>query len=230
MPETTAKSTFIETANESRYSRYKLLAAVAVLVIFHAVGFWGLLFSDDPEEFQSLTPLNLLLTNLLLFSFHKRWNVSFLVFAAVVMVAGFMAEVLGVHTGLLFGHYRYGAALGVKVWEVPLLIGVNWLMLVYTTGHIANYTRLHWSLKAVLGAVLMVAYDFLMEPVAVKYDFWLWKNNEIPLSNFAGWLLLALLLHLYFQRANFFKKNALASVVYGIQFVFFLGLYLSLNA
>jgi putative membrane protein len=225
MPET-ARTALIETRTESRY---KLAAAVAVLVLFHAVGFWGLLFSNDPESFQSLTPLNLLLTNSLLFSFHKRWNAAFLVFAVVVMAAGFMAEVLGVHTGLLFGDYRYGAALGFKVWEVPLLIGVNWLMLVYTTGHIANYTRLHWSLKALLGAVLMVLYDLLMEPVAVRYDFWQWEGNQIPLSNFAGWLLLALLLHLYFQRANFFKQNALAPVVYGIQFVFFLGLYLALG-
>jgi putative membrane protein len=228
MPETVT-STIDQTPTQNRYSRYTLPAAVAVLVIFHAVGFWGLLFSEDPGYFQTLTPFNLLLTNFLLFSFHRRWNASFLIFAIVVMVAGFLAEVVGVHTGLLFGNYRYGASLGVHLWEVPLLIGLNWLMLVYATGHIANYTRLHWLLKAVLGGVLMVVLDFFLEPVAMQFDFWQWKDGHIPLSNFSGWLLLAILLHVFFQRANFFKRNSLAPFVYVVQLLFFVGLYLFLQ-
>lgn len=208
-----------------KYKKYALPLAVAILVIFHAVGFWGLLFSGRPEYFQELTPMNLLLTNTLLFAFHHRWNTAFILFAAVVFAVGFFSEVLGVHTGLLFGDYAYGAALGVKVWEVPLLIGLNWLMLIYTTGHISNYTRLPWFAKAILGAMLMVLLDFFIEPVAMAFDFWDWQSGHIPFSNYIGWFLVALGLQVYFQQAPIFKENRLATYVYLVQLLFFVGIF-----
>ncbi len=208
-----------------KYRKYALPLAVFILVVFHAVGFWGLRFSGKPEYFQQLTPMNLLLTNTLLFAFHRRWNAAFILFAAVVFAVGFFSEVLGVHTGLLFGNYSYGAALGTKVWEVPLLIGLNWLMLVYTTGHISNLTRLPWVLKAILGAILMVLLDFFIEPVASRFDFWSWQGGNIPLSNFVGWFFVALLLQVYFQLAPIYKQNRIANWVYLVQLLFFIGLY-----
>ncbi|MER2999052.1 carotenoid biosynthesis protein [Pontibacter populi] len=198
---------------------------LAVLVIFHIVGFWGLMFSGRPMYFQELTPLNLMLTNVLLFSLHRTWNNTFLVFAAVVTIAGFMAEVLGVHTGLLFGQYTYGEALGTKLWDVPLLIGLNWLMLIYSTGTIVNKLKANLLVKTLAGAVLMVVLDFFMEPVAMQFDFWDWQGDMIPLSNYAGWFGLAFLLQLYFQATDVNKQNALAPYVYLVQLLFFIGLY-----
>ncbi|MDX5481347.1 MAG: carotenoid biosynthesis protein [Hymenobacteraceae bacterium] len=227
MPETTQAKPAILPLTD-KYGKLLLPFAVAVLIIFHAVGFWGLILSGDPVYFQELTPMNILLTNALLFGFHRQWNLNFLLFAAVVFAVGFLSEVVGVHTGLLFGTYSYGAALGIKLWEVPLLIGLNWLMLVYTTGHIANFTQLHWAIKALLGALLMVCLDFFIEPVAVRYDFWSWQGDRIPLSNFIGWFAVALMLQLYFQKGNFFKLNRLAPYVYLVQLLFFISIYLSL--
>ncbi len=200
--------------------------ALFVLLIFHAVGFWGLIYSGRPMYFQELTPLNLLLTNILLFSLHRGWNASFIVFAVVAVIVGFMAEVVGVHTGLLFGSYSYGATLGLKLWQVPLLIGLNWLMLVYTTGTIANRLPLNKWLKAGVGASLMVLFDLFLEPVAVVFDFWSWTGNQIPLSNFIGWFIVAFLLHLHYQFAHFTKHNQLGPFVYLVQLFFFIGLYL----
>ncbi|WP_162054129.1 carotenoid biosynthesis protein [Pontibacter pamirensis] len=224
MPDTTQSAPAVKHAVE-KYRKYALPSAVAVLVIFHCVGLWGLLFSGNPTYFQQLTPMNLLLTNVLLFSFHRQWNVAFVLFAVVVFAVGFLSEVLGVHTGLLFGSYSYGAALGLKLWEVPLLIGLNWLMLVYTTGHISNYLKLHWLAKALAGALLMVLLDYFIEPVAMQYDFWSWQGGSIPLSNFIGWFAVAFLLQLYFQKAYIFKKNKLAPYVYLVQLVFFICLF-----
>lgn len=224
MPETTQKAPTLPDAGQ-RYKKYAFPLALAVLVIFHCVGLWGLLLSDDPEYFQQLTPMNLLLTNALLFSFHRRWNSAFVLFAAVVFAVGFLSEVIGVHTGLLFGDYSYGEALGVKLWDVPLLIGLNWLMLVYTTGHVSNYTKLPWLAKALAGALLMVLLDYFIEPVAMRYDFWSWQGSHIPASNFIGWFGMAFLLQLYFQKGSFFKQNRLAPYVYLVQFLFFICLF-----
>ncbi|TXK51312.1 carotenoid biosynthesis protein [Pontibacter qinzhouensis] len=208
--------------------KYGLPLAVGVLVIFHAVGFWGLGLSGRPEYFQSLTPLNLLLTNVLLFSFHKGYTSRFLVFAFLVFAAGFLAEVLGVHTGFIFGNYSYGSTLGTKLWEVPLLIGVNWLMLVYATGTMVHKLPLHWFLKAITGAMLLVLLDYFLEPVAITYDFWSWHEQVIPLSNFRDWFGLSLLLQVLFQKFNFYKKNPVAPYVYLVQLLFFIALYIIL--
>lgn len=209
-----------------RTDRRKVLLAMLVLVIFHAVGFYGLLYSSYRAYFLMLVPFNLLLTNLILFSFHQAFTKSFFVFAGVVFLTGFLAEVLGIHTALLFGHYQYGAALGFKLWEVPLIIGLNWLMLVYTAGHAVNYllrSAPGW-VKALVAAGLMVALDYLIEPVAVQLDFWSWRAGYIPISNFVGWLGVALLLQFYFQYSNFPKTNSLAAWVFLLQFIFFAAL------
>ncbi|MBF8963310.1 carotenoid biosynthesis protein [Pontibacter sp. FD36] len=210
---------------QERLKPYAFGIALGVLAIFHAVGFWGLMFSGEPEKFQRLTPMNLLLTNFLLFSFHRRWNVAFILFAVTIMAAGFFAEVLGIHTGLLFGDYAYGESLGIKVLDVPLLIGLNWLMLVYTSGHLVNTVQLHWLARAALAALLMVGLDFFLEPVAVAFDFWDWHGGHIPWSNYTGWLGLSFLFQVYFQKAPIYKHNRLAPYVYLVQAVFFISIW-----
>jgi uncharacterized membrane protein len=202
--------------------------AIGVLAIFYAVGFYGLGFSAYRPWFQVLVPFNLLLTNAVLFFFHRGFGRAFWAFAAVVAGGGFLAEVLGVHTGLLFGTYTYGQALGLQLWQVPLIIGLNWLMLVYTTGHLSDLLPLPWLARALLAAGLMVALDFFIEPVAVAFDFWSWQGGHIPLSNFAGWFGVSFLMQLYYQRANIRKGNPVAPSVYLLQLLFFAGLYASL--
>ncbi len=163
-------------------------------------------------------------TNVVLFSFHQSYTRAFGIFAGVVFTVGFLAEIVGVHTGLLFGHYYYGAALGYKLAEVPVLIGLNWLMLVYSAGHLTNYLTGPGWVKAVLAAILMVALDYFIEPVAVHLDFWQWQDGHIPLSNFMGWLGVALVLQLYFQQSRFPKNNRLAPFVFVLQLMFFTAL------
>lgn len=207
----------------------KIVIAVFILIVFHVVGFYGLIYSNYQPYFLALVPFNLLLTNVILFLFHRSFSRPFFIFAGVVFAVGFLAEVLGIHTGLLFGHYQYGAALGFKLWEVPLIIGLNWLMLVYTAGHVANYFKRapDW-VKAALAATLMVTLDYLIEPVAIHLDFWRWQGGQIPRSNYVGWLGVAIALQLYFQRSAFLKNNPLAPFVFFLQLVFFAALNLSL--
>jgi uncharacterized membrane protein len=202
----------------------KVMLALGVLIIFHAVGLYGLALSADPAWYRALTPLNLLLTTGLLLAFHRPWNKGFLFFAALVLLTGFGVEVIGIHTGLLFGHYRYGQALGPKLWEVPLLIAGNWLLLVYMTGTTVQTLAVPWWGRALLAAGLMVLLDLLIEPVAAVMDLWTWQGYRIPASNYWGWLGVGLLLQLYFQRTRLARYNPLAPVVYGLQLLFFIGL------
>jgi uncharacterized membrane protein len=206
----------------------KLALAVFVLVVFHTVGFYGLAFSANPEWFRALSPLNLLLTNFLLFSFHKTWTFSFALFVVVVLLVGFFSEVIGVHTGLLFGNYTYGSSLGPKLWGIPLIIALNWLYLVYSTIVLVQRLPVHWLVKALSAAALMVLLDMLIEPVASVLDYWTWQEYRIPASNYWGWLGVAFLLQVIAQRTSFKKDNPLAAYIYGVQILFFIGLNLVL--
>ena len=40
-----------------------------------------------------------------------------------------ISEIVGVKFGIIFGDYKYGYALGYKIFEVPILIGANWAIL-----------------------------------------------------------------------------------------------------
>lgn len=202
----------------------KIILASGVLLVFHAVGFFGLTFGADPAWYRALTPLNLLLTMGVLFCFHRDWNKAFFVFAGVVLLSSFLAEVLGVHTGLLFGSYGYGEALGPKLWGVPLLIAANWLLLVYVTGIMVQALPAAPWIRALAAAMLMVLLDLLIEPVAAVLDLWTWESYRIPAGNYLAWLILGWLFQVYFQRAGFARHNPLAPVVYGLQAIFFIGL------
>ena len=50
-----------------------------------------------------------------------------------------IAEILGVNYGLIFGKYDYGDNLGLKLLGVPLLIGLNWVVLTFICGSISNH-------------------------------------------------------------------------------------------
>ncbi|MGB3851701.1 MAG: carotenoid biosynthesis protein [Tunicatimonas sp.] len=195
--------------------------AAIFLIVTHAAGVIGLLSSARPL-FQWATPFHLLLTTAVLLYFHRDWRPSFGWFIGAVMLIGYWIEVLGVHTSLIFGSYAYGPTLGAKVLEVPLMIAVNWLLLTYLCGSVADTLPMSRIAKVVSAALLMVAIDYLIEPVAIKFDFWSWELLHPPLHNYLGWLFTALLVQSLFFVASFRKGNPLALPLLTIQVLFFL--------
>ncbi|RYU78621.1 carotenoid biosynthesis protein [Hymenobacter persicinus] len=204
--------------------RRRLRVAQAILLLFHTTGFLGLAFSQNPGFYLQFVPLNLLLTALLLWLFQPDRGPIFSVFSVVVMAVGFFVEVVGIQTGKLFGVYEYGATLGTKWLGVPVIIGLNWLLLTYMTGILARFLPVPGFVRALVAAGLMVGMDVCIEPVAVHYDFWSWQFNRIPLQNFKGWFAVALILQVYFNRTEFVKRNPLVPFVYLLQLLFFFGL------
>ncbi|QIX61620.1 carotenoid biosynthesis protein [Hymenobacter sp. BT18] len=205
-------------------SRQRLRVAQGIILLFHVTGFIGLGFSQDPSFYLRFVPLNLLLTAALLLAFQPSRSGSFYVFCLVTMLVGFGVEVLGVQNKIIFGNYEYGPVLGYAVLGVPLLIGLNWLMLTYMAGVLARYLPLPNILRAVVAALLMVGMDVCIEPVAVQFDFWRWMADVIPLQNFKGWLAVSFILQIFFNRSQFEKRNELAPFVYLVQLLFFFGL------
>jgi bisanhydrobacterioruberin hydratase len=192
-----------------------------LMTAMYVTGLIGLNLADSQAIFRWFVPWHLLANAVLLFYFQKDWNQHFIIFSVVTYLTGFLVEWAGVETGIIFGKYWYGNTLGFKVAGIPLLIGVNWLVLVYVTGVLCEPLKVHFLFKAVLSASLMTGLDFLIEPVAMKHNFWQWENSVVPFRNFVGWWLTAFLLQVLFQKLTFEKKNPLAWWVFGLQTLFF---------
>ena len=197
-------------------TRFSVIAIITV----HFFGLIGLQ-TAYADWFLLLTPLNLMLSVGLLLLHHKHWKFGIGWFLLAAFSVGFGVEVLGVQTGFPFGNYVYGETLGPKVAGVPLVIGLNWVMLTYCAGIIVAPIKAHLVVKAMLAATLMVLLDFLIEPIAPVLDFWSWEQHLIPWENYLAWWVVAFALGLLFQRLRFAKDNRLAGALFLVQVVFF---------
>ncbi len=202
----------------------RLRAAQALVLLFHATGLVGLLYSHDPGFYLQFTPLTLLLSAALLAAFQPGRNAAFWQFCLAVGLLGFAAEVVGVHTGALFGHYAYGDALGPKWLDVPPLMALNWVIITYLAGGLARRLPLGELARTLVAALLMVGFDLCLELPAGRYDFWHWTGGVIPFRNFRDWFILACLAQMLFNRVRFTKANPLVPFLYAVQLLFFFAL------
>lgn len=206
----------------------KLKASIIILVAFYVSGIIGIVSKNQTIDFLSLTPLNLLVNATLLFINHRNATYKHAFVFLIVAVVGYFIEVLGVTTGLIFGHYVYNTTLGFKFFETPLIIGVNWMLLtcsvVFSIGS---------KIKSAVGvafasACILVALDFLIEPVAIKYDFWTWKHTVVPVKNYIAWFIISFILCFTVAHFKGNSKNDLAPYLLILQFIFF-GIFNFLN-
>ncbi len=218
-----------------KFSKHQIATAIALL--FHTVGFAGIVFFKSNFIIQS-TPFNLLLMFSLLIWTQKEKNIFFWLFVVATALAGFVVERIGVNTQLLFGDYSYGKVLGYQINEVPLIIGVNWFIIIYCCG-ISVQTLLTKAITKVAtetstppmvlkalsvivdGASLAVFIDWIMEPVAVQLGYWKW-NGEIPIYNYICWFVVAMAMLAGFHFCKFNKQNKFAVHLLMIQVLFFL--------
>jgi putative membrane protein len=202
---------------------------ILVVIIVYAVGIIGTLIPAARDLVVGLTPYNLLFAGIMLMSSADQRKSNFWIFLVFAFLIGYGFEVIGVKTGLIFGEYAYGKTLGFKPLDVPLVIGLNWWMLSYAFGVIARKARFENRLVlSLLGASMMVMMDFLIEPVAVYFDYWQWENNVIPLKNYIGWWLLAFVIQMVFHTLLRKQENYLAIPLIFSQLVYFMSIHIFL--
>lgn len=201
----------------------KPLYVIIFLIIIYAVGVAGLSMEEYRGQFQQLVPANLLLAAIILFLFHRSWNIKHIAAFLIVFSGGFLVEVAGVQTGVVFGSYHYGSALGPKLMGTPIIIGINWLMLIYMTYTITQTQKMSYVWQVITAAFMMVAYDLLLEPVAIELDFWSWGGNGIPVQNYlAWWIISAIFIAIWRGMKIKTTENSVAPGLFIIQFIFFL--------
>lgn len=210
------------TATMALMVQTKIRLLITLLVVMHAAGLIGMNIPTLRDWVLPLTPINLIGTSIILFYFQRDLSTQFWIFTITCFLGGFAVEALGVHTGAVFGGYKYGTVLGVQLWDVPVIIGLNWLILIYSIGIIVSQLKADKWFKALLCATLMVGIDVLIEPVAMGFNFWQWQDGIVPLRNYTSWWLVSFILASLFMHLKFSKINPMALPVFLTQIVFFL--------
>tara|TARA_B100000989_G_scaffold196084_1_gene148086 strand:- start:5116 stop:5757 length:642 start_codon:yes stop_codon:yes gene_type:complete len=193
--------------------------SIFILWLINISGFFGIL-SDQKDFFLSSSPYILSLTLFLLVinnSIEKRFLASFF----LIFIFGLIVEIIGVNYSFFFGEYQYGDNLGIKIFNVPIVIGFNWVLLIILTGNFAHKIfPKSIVLKVLIGSVIMILLDLLIEISAPKLDYWEFTTHPVPFSNYLWWFVFSILFHLIYQSNN--KKEFILSInILIIHFLFF---------
>ncbi len=129
-----------------------------------------------------------------------------MLFMGPALVLSLSSELLGTSTGFPFGHYAYLSGLGYKIAGlVPFTIPLSWFYLGFSA-YLLAYNGLRalvgrwtadFSLKLLavgLGAVLLTAWDLVLDPAMSQAPFPFWEFQEVgaffgmPYRNLVGWV------------------------------------------
>lgn len=131
------------------------------------------------------------------------------IFFAICLVIGNAFENLGVATGFPFGRYSFTDAMGPKLFQVPVLLGLAYVgmgCLSWTLGRVilGNLKSPLIGARVVMlpfvAAFIMVAWDFANDPVWANINrLWVWQHGGayfgVPLTNFLGRYLVVYLIY-----------------------------------
>jgi len=217
--------------------RGKLLAFLAspagILIVLADLYVMGVVFHVIPATrpiVLAITPAFLALTGFAaLLAARPRIDRRAALWLAGTFAATFALEALGVATGLVFGAYGYGDVLGLKLLGVPLVIGFNWAVIVF--GLASGIERLlprATYLQPLLTGLGALAFDALMEPVAIRLGYWAWADAAVPLRNYVAWFLIAAACGGAYRLARIGARNPAPIVYVGMQAAFLAALRIAL--
>ena len=194
------------------------------LILVYVSGSIG--FVINPTFFSPFTPYTLLLSCFVFLIHSPLADKKFLIAFFSIAFLGFIIEVIGVKTGLIFGKYSYGNGLGFKLLDVPLIISINWAMLIFAGIRIVSVIFANKIVSLVVAALLVTLIDLLIEQVAPRLDFWQFEGGLPGLHNYLGWIGVTFFTS-YFFYPTIIKGNRNVSLILLIlQIIFFTTLYL----
>ena len=196
--------------------KIKKLKIGALYLLLGAGGLWHVLGVFQEVMRVLASPI---MIGLGVWLFWECWRVyprherpKFAIVSIGIVVVSFGIEWLGVRTGHIFGAYLYGQTLQPSIGGVPISIGSAWfVMLVASTAVVQkiapkSFSESHFK-TAFLVVLLMVCFDLLMEPAAVKLEYWTWINGDIPLQNYLAWFGLSFIFAIIGLQIGVFRQQ-----------------------
>jgi bisanhydrobacterioruberin hydratase len=195
----------------------------AFVYVFYLVGLVGMLVPESFSIFVLLIPTALILSFIVLASYHSvKFDLRTLLVFLIIFLISFTIEAIGIKTGIIFGNYQYDYSLGIEIFETPLIIGLNWLILVYISSSVFEKIKIHVISKILLASSLMLVYDIVLEKVAPKLYMWHFEGYNVPIHNYLAWFVISIMLHSFIKIVGISTQNKLAFTILVAQFLFFL--------
>lgn len=128
-----------------------------------------------------------------------RWTAAYVL---VTVGTGLLAEAVGTATGVPFGQYDYADSLGATLLGVPVVIPLAWAMFAYPCLLVGQRLARTPVGAAAVGGAALASWDLFLDPQMVQAGHWRFTDVQvslpgvpgIPLSNYLGWLLVAVVM------------------------------------
>jgi len=174
------------------------------------------------RELVQLTWFQMLLTTgVLIYVLREKNSLGFYKFLGLSYTVGFLVEIAGVNTGIIFGAYSYGEALGWKIWGTPWIIGLNWFIVTYIINQVIGKWKLQRVVHAILAGIIITFLDYIIEPNAINLGMWSWESQDIPLKNYIAWFVISFGLSYYYHTQNLPSKW-ISKIVLVMMILFFI--------
>lgn len=167
---------------------------LVLCVILFCSGYFVLQFPDVPGTSVASYGFNLIIA--LPSIIGLSWQLGYkraLIGIVVISLFAYLIEGFGTVTGVPYGDFDYGNALGPKIFGiVPYLLPLSYVPLVI--GSVGMFAIDRSRLRGIFSATLfLVLLDGVLDPGAATLGFWMWPDGGIyygiPLSNYGGWLI-----------------------------------------
>jgi putative membrane protein len=132
----------------------------------------------------------------------RRYGAGIAVYFLLAVVSTNIFENMSIITGFPFGEYVHTAAMGPKLWHVPVIVGpifavagyIAWVLAGILLGDVFSPVRGVAVARPVIAAFLTTSWDLCVDAIGGTANRdWVWANGGpwfgVPWINFFGWML-----------------------------------------
>jgi len=136
----------------------------------------------------------------------RTWRPLFTMLMVVVFTFAVEFQLSAVSANSI---YCYPEAWLLMFLGVPIWIPLGWGWIVYVCMSTSDKLNMPWAVAPWLDGFLALTLDFLLDPIADHYGWWVWTPTEsyslyfqIPLSNFMAWFVIVASFSLFVRYLN----------------------------
>ncbi|MFP4568386.1 MAG: carotenoid biosynthesis protein [Candidatus Woesearchaeota archaeon] len=172
---------------------------IIILSIIIALSGFFISQVDYKVEYTSLSIFFMLLLSApTYYYFIKKTNTNKAIKTIIILsLFSMIIESIGIITGTPYGYFTYTERLGAKIGVIPWTVSFGWVPLVIASWtlseNIIKTKKYEQIKKIILGTLILVAFDLVLDPGAVALRFWEWQVQGIyygiPFTNYIGWII-----------------------------------------